>query len=315
MSHDEFLWVEKYRPKTIEECILPDNTKKIFKDFLDKGEVPNLLLAGPAGCGKTTVAKALCHELGVDFYVINGSDEGRFLDTVRNNAKNFASTVSLTATAKHKVIIIDEADNTTNDVQLLLRAFTEEFSSNCRFVLTCNFKNRIIEPLHSRCACIDFSTTKKDRPKLAAEFFNRVRSILEKENIEYDSKVLVQIINKHFPDWRRVLNELHKYSSAGKIDSGILATFSDVKVDELIKNLKEKNFKEVRKWVVNNLDNDSSVLLRRIYDSLYESLVPGSIPASVLIIAKYQYQMAFVADQEINMLACLTEIMVECTFK
>ena len=315
MSHDEFLWVEKYRPKTIEECILPDNTKKIFKDFLDKGEVPNLLLAGPAGCGKTTVAKALCNELGVDFYVINGSDEGRFLDTVRNNAKNFASTVSLTATAKHKVIIIDEADNTTNDVQLLLRAFTEEFSSNCRFVLTCNFKNRIIEPLHSRCACIDFSTTKKDRPKLAAEFFNRVRSILEKENIEYDSKVLVQIINKHFPDWRRVLNELHKYSSAGKIDSGILATFSDVKVDELIKNLKEKNFKEVRKWVVNNLDNDSSVLLRRIYDSLYESLVPGSIPASVLIIAKYQYQMAFVADQEINMLACLTEIMVECTFK
>tara|TARA_B100001094_G_scaffold38721_1_gene33110 strand:+ start:45035 stop:45982 length:948 start_codon:yes stop_codon:yes gene_type:complete len=315
MSRDEFLWVEKYRPQTIEECILPDNIKKTFQDFLDNGEVPNLLLAGPAGCGKTTVAKALCKELGVDYYVINGSDEGRFLDTVRNNAKNFASTVSLTATAKHKVIIIDEADNTTNDVQLLLRAFIEEFSSNCRFIFTCNFKNRLVEPLHSRCACIDFSTTKKDRPKLASVFFNRIKTILEKENIEYDSKVLVEIINKHFPDWRRVLNELQKYSSSGKIDSGILASFGDVKVNELIKNLKQKNFKEVRKWVVSNLDNDSSVLLRRIYDSLYESLVPGSIPAAVLVIAKYQYQVAFVADQEINMLACLTELMVECEFK
>ena len=315
MSRDEFLWVEKYRPQTIEECILPANIKKTFQDFLDNGEVPNLLLAGPAGCGKTTVAKALCKELGVDYYVINGSDEGRFLDTVRNNAKNFASTVSLTATAKHKVIIIDEADNTTNDVQLLLRAFIEEFSSNCRFIFTCNFKNRLVEPLHSRCACIDFSTTKNDRPKLASVFFNRIRTILEKENIEYDSKVLVEIINKHFPDWRRVLNELQRYSSSGKIDSGILASFGDVKVNELIKNLKQKNFKEVRKWVVSNLDNDSSVLLRRIYDSLYESLVPGSIPAAVLVIAKYQYQVAFVADQEINMLACLTELMVECEFK
>ena len=315
MSRDEFLWVEKYRPKTIEQCILPDQIKKTFQDFLDKGEVPNLLLSGPAGCGKTTVAKALCTELGVDYYVINGSDEGRFLDTVRNNAKNFASTVSLTATAKHKVIIIDEADNTTNDVQLLLRAFTEEFSSNCRFVLTCNFKNRIIEPLHSRCACVDFSTNRKDRPKLAEQFFKRIQEILGAEGVEYDHKVLVGLINKHFPDWRRVLNELQRYSSSGKIDSGILASFSDVKVDELIKNLKQKNFKEVRKWVVNNLDNDSGVLLRRIYDSLYDSLVPGSIPAAVLVIAKYQYQVAFVADQEINMLACLTEIMVECEFK
>tara|TARA_A200000113_G_scaffold168959_1_gene153838 strand:+ start:3453 stop:4400 length:948 start_codon:yes stop_codon:yes gene_type:complete len=315
MSRDEFLWVEKYRPKTIEQCILPDQIKKTFQDFLDKGEVPNLLLSGPAGCGKTTVAKALCTELGVDYYVINGSDEGRFLDTVRNNAKNFASTVSLTATAKHKVIIIDEADNTTNDVQLLLRAFTEEFSSNCRFVLTCNFKNRIIEPLHSRCACVDFSTNRKDRPKLAEQFFKRIQEILGAEGVEYDHKVLVGLINKHFPDWRRVLNELQRYSSSGKIDSGILASFSDVKVDELIKNLKQKNFKEVRKWVVNNLDNDSGVLLRRIYDSLYDSLVPGSIPAAVLVIAKYQYQVAFVADQEINMLACLTEIMVECEFR
>ena len=315
MSRDEFLWVEKYRPKTIEDCILPDNIKKTFQGFLSKGEVPNLLLAGPAGCGKTTVAKALCHELGVDYYVINGSDEGRFLDTVRNTAKNFASTVSLSSTAKHKVIIIDEADNTTNDVQLLLRAFTEEFSGNCRFILTCNFKNKIIEPLHSRCACIDFSTNSKDRPKLASQFFNRLGVILETESIEADPKVLAELINKHFPDWRRVLNECQRYSSSGQIDAGIIATFSDVKVNDLVKKLKDKDFPEVRKWVVNNLDNDTSVLLRRIYDACYDSLVPNTIPSAVLILAKYQYQMAFVADQEINMLACLTEIMCECEFK
>ena len=234
-----FIWVEKYRPTTIDECILPDNIKKTFKDFLNRGEIPNMLLAGPPGVGKTTVAKALCNELGADFYVINGSDEGRFLDTVRNNAKNFASTVSLSSEAKHKVIIIDEADK----------------------------------------------------------------------------KVLAELINKHFPDWRRVLNECQRYSVSGKIDSGILAAFSDVAVNDLIKNLKTKNFPEVRKWVNSNMDNDTSVLFRRIYDSLYECLVPTTIPAAVLVIAKYQYQMAFVADQEINMLACLTEIMVECEFK
>jgi len=315
IMRNEFLWVEKYRPKTIEECILPANIKKTFEDFLDKGEVPNLLLAGPAGCGKTTVAKALCNQLGVDVYVINGSDEGRFLDTVRNTAKNFASTVSLASTAKHKVIIIDEADNTTNDVQLLLRAFTEEFSGNCRFIFTCNFKNKIIEPLHSRCACIDFSTNSKSKPQLAAQFFKRIQEILVAESVEYDNKVLVELINKHFPDWRRVLNECQRYSSSGKIDSGILATFSDVKVNDLVKKLKEKDFPEVRKWIVNNLDNDYNLLLRRIYDACYETLVPGSIPAAVLVLAKYQYQGAFVADQEINMLACLTEIMVECEFK
>jgi len=312
---NEFLWVEKYRPKTIEECILPTNIKKTFQDFLDKGEVPNLLLAGPAGCGKTTVAKALCNELGVDYYVINGSDEGRFLDTVRNNAKNFASTVSLSSTAKHKVIIIDEADNTTNDVQLLLRASIEEFSGNCRFIFTCNYKNKIIEPLHSRCAVVEFGIKGKDKPSLAASFFKRVQEILAAESVEYDNKVLVELVNKHFPDWRRVLNECQRYSVGGKIDSGILATFSDVAVNELVKNLKQKNFAEVRKWIVSNLDNDTTVLLRRIYDSLYDSLVPASIPAAVLVIAKYQYQGAFVADQEINMLACLTEIMVECEFK
>ena len=311
----DFIWVEKYRPKTIEECILPESIKKTFSEFLNKGEIPNMLLAGPPGVGKTTVAKALCNELGVDFYVINGSDEGRFLDTVRNNAKNFASTVSLSSEAKHKVIIIDEADNTTPDVQLLLRASIEEFSRNCRFIFTCNYKNKIIEPLHSRCAVVEFGIQGKHKQEIAAAFFGRLLSILEQEKIATDKKVLAELINKHFPDWRRVLNECQRYSVGGKIDAGILAHFSDVKVNDLIKNLKEKNFPEVRKWCVNNLDNDSSVLLRRIYDSLYESLVPNSIPAAVLIIAKYQYQIAFVADQEINMLACLTEIMVECNFK
>ena len=312
---DEFLWVEKYRPKTIQECILPESIKKTFLDFLDKGEVPNLLLAGPAGCGKTTVAKALCNQLGVDVYVINGSDEGRFLDTVRNNAKNFASTVSFSSESKHKVIIIDEADNTTPDVQLLLRASIEEFSGNCRFIFTCNYKNKIIEPLHSRCAVIEFGIKGKQKQEIATCFFKRLNTILEQERIETDKKVLAQLINKHFPDWRRVLNECQRYAVGGKIDSGILATFSDVAVNDLVKNLKEKNFPQVRKWVVDNLDNDTSVLLRRIYDSLYESLVPSTIPAAVLIIAKYQYQIAFVADQEINLLACLTEIMVECKFK
>ena len=312
---DEFLWVEKYRPKTIGDCILPESTKKTFLDFLDKGEVPNLLLAGPAGCGKTTVAKALCNQLGVDVYVINGSDEGRFLDTVRNNAKNFASTVSLSSDAKHKVIIIDEADNTTPDVQLLLRASIEEFSSNCRFIFTCNYKNKIIEPLHSRCAVVDFSVNAKQKPILQAEFFKRLVSIVDDERIESDKKVLIELINKHFPDWRRILNECQRYSVGGKIDSGILAHFSDVKVNDLIKNLKEKDFPQVRKWCVDNLDNDPAVLLRRIYDSLSNSLVPPSIPPAVLILAKYQYQIAFVADQEINLLACLTEIMVECEFK
>ena len=312
---DEFLWVEKYRPKTIEDCILPESTKKTFLDFLDKGEVPNLLLAGPAGCGKTTVAKALCNQLGVDVYVINGSDEGRFLDTVRNNAKTFASTVSLSSEAKHKVIIIDEADNTTPDVQLLLRASIEEFSRNCRFIFTCNYKNKIIEPLHSRCAVVDFSVNAKQKPKLQSEFFGRLNGILDTERIQSDKKVLLELINQHFPDWRRVLNECQRYSVGGKIDSGILAHFSDVKVNDLIKNLKEKDFPQVLKWCVDNLDNDPAVLLRRIYDSLSNSLVPTSIPPAVLILAKYQYQIAFVADQEINMLACLTEIMVECKFK
>ena len=310
----DFLWCERYRPKTIEDCILPEGIKKTFSDFLNKGEIPNLLICGPAGCGKTTVAKALCNELGVDFYVINGSDEGRFLDTVRNNAKNFASTVSLSSDAKHKVIIIDEADNTTNDVQLLLRAFTEEFSRNCRFIFTCNYKNKIIEPLHSRCAVVEFSIQGKEKAQLAGSFFKRLQNILDEERIRYDPKVIAELINKHFPDWRRVINECQRYSVSGEIDSGILASFSDVAVNDLIKHLKDKNFSEVRKWVVANLDNDSSVILRRVYDSCYTHLSPQTIPAAVLIIAKYQYQIAFVADQEINLLAALTEIMCEYEF-
>ena len=311
----DFIWVEKYRPKTIEECILPENIKKTFREFLNKGEIPNMLLAGPPGVGKTTVAKALCIELGADYYVINGSDEGRFLDIVRNNAKNFASTVSLSSEAKHKVIIIDEADNTGNDVQLLLRAFIEEFANNCRFIFTCNYKNKILEPLHSRCAVIEFGIKGKEKQQIAAQFFRRLNDILDTERIESDKSVLAELINKHFPDWRRVLNECQRYSVSGNIDSGILVTFSDIAVNDVIKNLKEKNFSEVRKWVNSNLDNDSNVLLRRVYDALTETLDGPSTAAAVLIIAKYQYQSAFVADQEINLLAALTEIMVECNFK
>jgi DNA polymerase III delta prime subunit len=315
MSNTDFLWTESYRPKTIDDCILPEYTKQTFKDFVAKGEIPNLLLSGPPGIGKTTVAKALCNELGVDCYVINGSDEGRFLDTVRNHAKNFASTVSLVSSNKHKVIIIDEADNTGNDVQLLLRANIETFYNNCRFIFTCNYKNKIIEPLHSRCAVIDFSIKGKEKAKLAIQFLDRLKKILINNSVDYDEKVLIQLINTHFPDWRRVLNECQRYSVSGKIDTGIISLFDDFGIEPLIKNLKEKKFNEVRKWVVTNLDNDSGIILRKIYDSVYKHLTPNTIPAAILIIAKYQYQSAFVADQEINLLAALTEIMVECEFK
>ena len=312
----DFLWVEKYRPKKISECILTQDLKETFTNFIKQKEIPNLLLSGSAGIGKTTVAKALCEELGADYIVINGSDEGRHIDTLRNQIKNFASTVSLTEESNHKVVIIDEADYMNADsVQPALRNFIETFYKNCRFIFTCNFVNKIIPALHSRCTVINFSITNGQKVKTAMAFMKRVEGILKDEKIDFEKKVLSELIQKHYPDFRRILNELQRYSVRGKIDSGILAAFSDVAVDDLIKNLKTKNFPEVRKWVNSNMDNDTSVLFRRIYDSLYESLVPNTIPAAVLVIAKYQYQMAFVADQEINMLACLTEIMVECEFK
>ena len=286
----DFIWVEKYRPKKIEECILPQGIKDTFLQFLKKGEIPNLLLSGPAGCGKTTVAKALCHELGVDSIVINGSDEGRFLDTVRNTAKQFASTVSLTSSAKHKVIIIDEADNTTHDVQLLLRASIEEFQNNCRFIFTCNFKNKIIQPLHSRTTVIDCNTRGKQKQQIATQFFERCRGILTAENIEFTDAVVAEVVQKFFPDFRRTLNELQRYAASGVIDTGILAQISQVRLEKLVGALKTKDFGATRKWIVANLDNDPNTILRTVYDSLYGALAPASIPQAVLIIAKYQYQ-------------------------
>lgn len=312
---NDFLWVEKYRPQKVEDCILPESVKETFRGFLEQGEIPNLLLSGTAGVGKTTIAKALCKELGADCYVINGSDEGRFLDTVRNQAKTFASTLSLTSTAKHKVLIIDEADNTTPDVQLLLRASIEEFQKNCRFIFTCNFKNKIIEPLHSRTTVIDFNVRGTTKQQLAASFFKRCQDILEREEVTYDNRVVAEVIQKYFPDFRRTLNELQRYSSTGGIDTGILATLGDANLDSLAGYLKAKNFTEVKKWVVQNLDSDPTQIMRKVYDNLYEILDKPSIAAAVLIIAEYQYKSAFVADQEINLLACLTQLMMECNFK
>ena len=311
----DFIWVEKYRPKTISECILPQSIKKTLQDFVDAGELSNMLFTGPPGIGKTTAAKALCEQLGVDSYVINGSDEGRFLDTVRNTAKNFASTVSLTSDSKHKVIIIDEADNTTTDVQLLLRAFIEEFSANCRFIFTCNYKYKIAKPLHSRCTVIDFSINKRNKPTIAAQFFSRLNDILDQEKIKSDKKVVAELINKHFPDWRRVLNECQRYSVGGKIDSGILVAFSNVEIDQLTKILKDKNYSELKKWVSDNVTNDPESLFRSVYDSFFMTMIPTSIPSAVLLLAKYSEYATRVADHEINTLACLTEIMAECSFK
>ena len=313
--HDDFLWVEKYRPKNIDQCILPKNVKETFASFVEQGEIPNLLLSGTAGVGKTTIAKALCNELGADFYVINGSDEGRFLDTVRNQAQNFAATVSLTGGAKHKILIIDEADNTTPDVQLLLRASIETFQKNCRFIFTCNFKNKIIEPLHSRTTVIDFNVRGKSKQALCVEFFNRCRDILTKEKVTFSNKVVAEVIQKYFPDFRRTLNELQRYASTGSIDTGILATLGDAKIDTLCESMRDKKFNDVKAWVQQNLDSDPASIMRTIYDNLTGIMDGPSTAAAVLIIADYQYKSAFVADQEVNLLACLTQLMMECNFK
>jgi DNA polymerase III delta prime subunit len=310
--NEHVLWVEKYRPRKVEDCILPDSIKSTFMDYVARKEIPNLLLSGSAGVGKTTIAKALCNEVGCDFIVINGSDESG-IDVLRNKIKNYASSVSLSG--GRKVIIIDEADYLNpNSTQPALRGAIEEYASNCSFIFTCNYKNRIIDPIHSRCSVVDFKIN-GSRAKLATQFFKRVEWILEQENVKYDKEVVASIITKHFPDNRRVLNELQRYSVSGVIDKGILASVSDIQIDSLIKALKEKDFGSARKWVTNNLDNDPVKMYRKLYDSLYELLKPNSVPQMVLILAKYQYQAAFVADQEINTIACLTEIMVDAEFK
>lgn len=310
---NQMLWVEKYRPHKIEDCILPDSIKSTFQEYVNRKEIPNLLLAGSAGVGKTTIAKALCEEVGCDYIIINGSDESG-IDTFRNKIKNYASSMSLSG--GRKVIIIDEADYLNpNSTQPALRGAIEEFSVNCSFIFTCNFKNRIIEPLHSRCSVVEFKLQNGQKAKAAAQFFKRVEWILSEENITYDKGVVAAVITKHFPDNRRVLNELQRYSVSGTIDTGILASVSDVQITDLIKAIKSKDFGSARKWVTNNLDSDSATVLRKVYDSLYEFLKADSIPPAVLVLAKYQYQSAFVADQEINMMACLTELMLECDFK
>jgi DNA polymerase III delta prime subunit len=312
----EYLWVEKYRPKKISECILSEDIKKTFSEFLKQKEIPNLLLSGTQGTGKTTVARALCEELGADYIIINGSDEGRQIDTLRNKIKNFASTVSLTEHSNHKVVILDEADYmNAESVQPALRNFIETFYKNCRFIFTCNYKNKILPALHSRCTVIDFGIKNGQKVKIAQALMRRLGKVLENENIEYDKKVLAELIQKYFPDFRRTINELQRYSVRGKIDSGILFSLSEANTKELIKILKEKRFNDMRKWVINNLDKEPSSLFTSVYEILYSSLESSSIPQSILIIAGYQYKSAFVADQEINMVACLTEIMANCKFK
>lgn len=312
--NEEFLWVEKYRPKTIEDTILPVELKATFQQFVDQKNIPNLILSGSAGVGKTTVARAMLEQLGCDYIIINGSMNGN-IDTLRNEILNFASSVSLSGGRKY--VILDEADYlNANSTQPALRNFMEEFSRNCGFILTCNFKNRIIEPLHSRCSVVDFKIGKKDMAKLAMQFMKRVETILENEKISYDKASVAQVIQKHFPDWRRVLNELQRYSVTGKIDSGILVNLSEVSLKDLISMLKSKDFSGVRKWVGENMDNDQNVIFRRLYDTCSEYISSKQSEAQlVLIISKYQYQSAFVADQEINMMACLTEMMIELEFK
>ena len=311
---EEFLYVEKYRPQNIEDTILPQQYKDQFTEFVKQGEIPNLLLSGSAGCGKTTIAKALCNELGADFIVINGSDEGRLIDTLRTKIKNFASTMSLQGGPK--VVILDEADYISADsVQPALRGFIEEFSANCRFIFTCNYKNRIIPALHSRTTVIDFKITPAEKPKLAQQFMKRVKTILDTEGVTYDDKVIAELIMRFFPDFRRILNELQRYDVSGTIDSGLLSSLTEEKFTPLINMLQEKNWGAMRKWVGQNSDQDFTSLYRKVFNALEVRLEPQSIPAAVLVIADYQYKSAFAMDSEINFTACLTEIMSECKFK
>jgi DNA polymerase III delta prime subunit len=308
---EQTLWTEKFRPQTVQDCILPDRLKKPFQEYVNQKNIPNLLLAGGPGVGKTTVAKAMCKEIGCDYLVINGSDESG-IDTFRTKIKNYASSMSLSG--GRKVIIIDEADYLNpNSTQPALRNAIEEFAANCSFIFTCNYKNRIIEPLHSRCAVIEFSLKNNEKAQMGAQLFKKIQTILQNEKIDYEDKVVAELVKKHFPDFRRVLNELQRYSQFGKIDSGILAQIGEVSLNEIVKYVKDKDFGAIRKWVGSN-DIDSNTLFRKIYDSMYDSLKPHSIPQAVLILADYQYKAAFVADQEINTVACLTELMVNCEF-
>lgn len=309
---EEYLWVEKFRPKTVQETILPEALKTTFQEFVNQGNIPNLLLSGTAGVGKTTIARAMLEELGCDYIVINGSMNGN-IDTLRNDIKSFASSVSLTGGRKY--VILDEADYlNANSTQPALRNFMEEFSKNCGFILTCNFKNRIIEPLQSRCSVIDFKISKKEMPALATQFMKRVAGILEKQGVEYDKAVVAEVIKKHFPDWRRSLNELQRYSATGRIDSGMLSNMQEATFKSLIRFLKERDFTSMRKWVGENIDSDSVAIFRTLYDTASETMEKISVPQLVLILAKYQYQAAFVADHEINLVSCLTEIMIDCKF-
>ena len=308
---NQFLWVESYRPQTLEDCILPSSLLDTFKQFVERGEISNLLLCGSAGTGKTTVARALCNELGCDYIIINGSEESG-IDVLRTKIKNFASTVSFEG--KPKVVILDEADYLNpNSTQPALRAFIEEFSQNCRFIFTCNFRNRIIEPLHSRTTVIDFKLDKSDKQQMAARFMKRMAGILDQEGVEYSEKVLAELLMKHFPDYRRVLNELQRYSVSGVIDEGILSNLSEVNTKALIDSLRDKDWKKMRQWVANNVDADPQGVYRKIYDTLIEKV--AQVPQLVLLIADYQYKAAFVADQEINLTACLTEIMANVEFR
>jgi len=314
MMNEEFLWVEKYRPNTIADTILPDNLKKTFQTFVDKKNIPNLLLTGSAGVGKTTVARAMLEQLDCDYMIINGSLEGRSIDVLRNEIANFASSMSFKGTRKY--VILDEADYLNpQSVQPALRNFMEEFSANCGFIFTCNFKSKIIAPLHSRCSVIDFKLNKEDRVKVAAQFMKRIQNILKEENVQYNPAVVAEVLKKYFPDWRRVINELQRYSVTGSIDTGIISSFTNDNITTIMKYLKSRDFTNIRKWVAENPEFTVDDLFKQFYDYATEYMTPQSIPALVVLLAQYQHKAAFVANQEINIVACLVEIMQECTFK